>query len=87
MDERMLWSIRLIRMLSACIEVVAAILLLRMTDVRSMIRLNGLLGLVGPAIFITVSGLGLAASLGKIQPGKLGLILLGVLLVLLGTRS
>ncbi|MFZ5823120.1 MAG: DUF2619 domain-containing protein [Bacillota bacterium] len=87
MDERMLWSIRLMRMLSACVEVAAAVLLLRMTDVRSMIRLNSLLGLLGPLIFITVSGLGIAASLGKIQPGKLGLILLGVLLVLWGTRS
>lgn len=87
MEEKMLWSIRLARALSACIEVTAALLLLRMTDVRSMIRLNGVLGLVGPFIFITVSALGLAASLGRIQPAKLGLILAGVILVLLGTRS
>lgn len=83
----MLWGIRLARMLSACIEVLAALLLLRMTDARAMLRLNGALGLVGPLIFITVSGLGLAASLGKIQPGKLLVILLGVVLVLWGTRS
>ncbi|MFZ5817917.1 MAG: YqhV family protein [Bacillota bacterium] len=86
MDEKMLWSIRLIRMLSACAEVTAAILLLRMTDVRAMIRLNGLLGLVGPLIFISVSALGIAASLGKVQPQKLLLILAGVILVLWGTR-
>lgn len=87
MEEKMLWGIRLMRLLSACAEVTVAILLLRITDVRVMIRLNGLLGLVGPLIFITVSSLGLAASLGKVQTGKLGLILLGVVLVLWGTRS
>jgi hypothetical protein len=87
MEEKMLWGIRLMRVLSACVEVGAAIMLLRMNDVRSMIRLNGMLGLVGPFIFIGVSALGLSASLGKVQPTKLGVILLGVILVLWGTRS
>jgi hypothetical protein len=87
MEEKMLWGIRLMRALSACVEVSAAIMLLRMNDVRSMIRLNGMLGLVGPFIFIAVSALGLSASLGKVQPAKLGVILLGVILVLWGTRS
>lgn len=87
MEEKMLWGMRLMRLASACVEVIAAVMLLRMTDVRSMIRVNGLLGLVGPMIFIGVSALGLAASLGKIQPARLGLILLGVVLVLWGARS
>lgn len=83
----MLWGIRLMRLLSASAEVTVALLLLNMTDVRSMIRLNGMLGLMGPFIFITVSALGLAAGLGKIQPARLGFILLGVVLVLWGARS
>ncbi len=83
----MLWGIRLMRMLSAAVEVIATLLLLRMTDAKSMLRLNGMLGLVGPFIFIGVSALGLAASLGKVQPQKLLLVFLGVLLVLWGTRS
>lgn len=82
----MLWGIRLMRGLSATVEVCAVMLLLRMQDVRQMIRLNGILGMVGPLIFISVSALGLAAGLGKIQPGRLGLILVGVILVVLGTR-
>lgn len=86
MEERLLWGMRLARALSACIEVTAAVLLLRMTDARLMLRVNGLLGLVGPLIFITVSALGLAASLGKVQPGKLLLVFVGVALVLWGTR-
>jgi hypothetical protein len=86
MDERLMWGIRLVRLLSATIEVTAVILLLRMHDVRSMLRLNAGLGMVGPLIFITVSALGLTASLGQVQPAKLVLILIGVVLVIIGTR-
>lgn len=86
MEEKLIWSIRLMRLLSACIEVTAALVLLGMSDPRAMLRLNSLLGLVGPFIFITVSALGLAASLGKIQPGRLLLVAVGVALVLWGTK-
>jgi len=51
-----------------------------------MLRLNSALGLVGPVIFAVVSAMGLAAGLGRIHPQKLLLILLGVILVILGTR-
>lgn len=87
MDEKLIWGIRLVRALSASIEVSAVLLLLRMNDVRPMLRLNSALGLVGPLIFITVSALGLAEGMGKIHPQKLILILAGVILVALGTRS
>ncbi len=86
MEERLIWGMRLARMLSACIEVFAALMLLRMADPRAMLRLNSLLGLVGPAIFITVSALGLAASLGRLQPGRVLVVLLGIALVVWGTR-
>lgn len=85
--DKMLWGIRLMRALSACIEVSAVFLLLKIQDVGSALRLNAILGLFGPFIFITVSALGLAASLGKVQPAKLGLIFAGVILVILGTRN
>lgn len=83
----MLWGMRLMRILSACVEVVAAVMLVRMNDPKAMLRLNGALGVVGPMIFIGVSALGIAASLGKIQPQKLAVILAGVILIVLGTRS
>lgn len=86
MEDKLIWGMRLFRALSAAIEVTAAFALLRMTDTKAMLRLNGYLGLVGPAIFISVSALGLAASLGKIQPGRLLLVLAGVALVALGSR-
>lgn len=83
----MIWGIRIARGVSAAVELCAVLLLLSVNDVRAMIRINGLLGLVGPLIFVTVSALGLAAGMGKIQPGRLAMIFAGVVLVLLGTRS
>jgi hypothetical protein len=87
LDDHFLMGIRIMRGISAAVEVTAALLLLTMTDVRAMIRLNSLLGLVGPVIFIGVSALGLAAGYGKIALHKLALIFLGVALVVLGTRA
>lgn len=87
LDDKLIWGIRLMRIFSALVEVSAALLLLRMNEVGSMLRLNSVLGMVGPLIFIAVSALGLADSLGKVQPQKLALIFLGILLVLWGTRS
>lgn len=86
MDEKMMVGIRLARGLSATLEVTAFLLLLRMDNIAAMQRLNGLLGMVGPIIFITVSALGLAGSIGAIQPGRLALIAGGVVLIVLGTR-
>ncbi|HYF76933.1 MAG TPA: DUF2619 domain-containing protein [Symbiobacteriaceae bacterium] len=86
MDDRMMIGIRLARGLSAAIEVTALLLLLRMNNIGDMVRLNGYLGMVGPVIFITVSALGLAGSIGAIQPAKLVLIAGGVILIVLGTR-
>ena len=86
MDEKLMWGMRLMRGLSALIEVTAALFLLKMQDPRAMLRLNSALGLVGPIIFIAVSALGIAASLDRIQPQRLLFVLAGVVLVVLGTR-
>ena len=83
----MVLGIKLARGLSATIEVTALFLLLRMNDLPSMLRLNGLLGLVGPLIFVTVMALGLAGSIGQLPVNKLALIFAGVVLILLGTRA
>ena len=86
MEERLIWGMRLVRILSACIEVSAALILLRMADPKAMLRLNSVLGLVGPVVFIAVSALGLAASLGRLQPGRVLIVLAGIALVVWGTR-
>lgn len=86
MEERLIQGMVLLRGISACVEVTAVLLMLRMTRIESLVRLNAALGLVGPGIFLAVSVLGLAGMAGRLQPGRFFLVALGVLLVLWGTR-
>lgn len=75
-----------VRFLSATVEASAAVLMLRSGRVDAALRINGLLGLVGPAILITVTALGVAGMAGRIQPAKIALICAGVYLILYGSR-
>jgi len=76
----------LLRVLSGTLELTAAYLMLRWGRVEAAMRINGLLGMVGPAVLVLVSLLGLAGLSAHLPWPRLGLIACGVLLILLGTR-
>ncbi len=86
-NEKMIWAMRLMRGLSAVVEVTAALLFLRMNDAGSILRVNSLLGLIGPFIFIGVSAFGIAASVNTFPLKKIIMILAGVLMVIWGTKQ
>lgn len=77
----------LVRLLSAAIELIGAALILRAVTVERAMRVNALLGLVGPAIFIAVSTLGLIGLSDRITFGRAVVIICGVALVLAGSRG
>ena len=74
------------RLLSSFIEFSAALLMLYLKNIESAIRINAVLGLVGPFILIIVTFLGLIEISDQLNFKNLILICLGVLLILLGTR-
>jgi Protein of unknown function (DUF2619). len=74
------------RFVSGSIEILAALLILRLARVETAVQINAALGLVGPAFFIAVTFLGIAGLSGKLPPAKLLLIAAGVALVFLGGR-
>jgi hypothetical protein len=76
-----------IRLLSASIEVTGALLILRFGRVDTALRINGLLGLVGPTILVGVTLLGVAGLAGRIVPAKIAIIFIGVYLILYGSRA
>lgn len=86
METQLLRGMVVLRALSALVEVGAVFVMLRMTRLESVFRLNSALGLFGPLIFLGVSALGLAGMVGRVAPGRLLLLGVGVVLVLLGTR-
>lgn len=87
MEGRVLSSMALLRTISGLIEITAALLILRLHRVETALRINALLGLVGPVIFLLVSVLGLIAVTVKLSPYKIGLVVIGIILVLLGTKG
>ncbi|MDP2856577.1 MAG: DUF2619 domain-containing protein [Bacillota bacterium] len=85
-EIRALTSMAFIRLLSGAIEVSAALIMLRLANLRSAVRINAVLGLIGPIILLSASFAGIAGMAGRVQTPKLLMIVLGVALILFGTR-
>jgi len=75
-----------LRFISALIECAAAVYILHRFQVKEALRVNALLGLVGPLILIFVTLVGVVGIADKLSFGRLGLILLAVLLIFAATR-
>jgi hypothetical protein len=80
-------NMALIRVISGLLEIVVAIIFLKLGKVESALRMNAFLGLVGPLVFLAVSALGIVAVAVKLSWLKIILICLGIILVLTGTKS
>lgn len=76
----------LLRLLSASIELTAALFMLKLARVDAALRINATLGLVGPLIMIGVTALGIFGLAGQISTGKILIIALGVSLILYAAR-
>lgn len=76
----------LIRILSSFIELSAAFLMFHFKNVETAIRINAILGLIGPIILIIVTFLGLIELRSELSMKNIILIGLGVSLIILGTR-
>jgi hypothetical protein len=72
------------RLLSAAIEMIAALVMLLFNDVKKALAVNALLAVVGPTIFIVTMTIGLLSLSDELSFSKLGFIALGVILILIG---
>ncbi len=75
-----------LRLLSSLLEAAAAVAIFHLNDIRSALRINAVLGLVGPTILILVTAIGLYSAADQLSLGRILLILAGITLILLGTR-
>jgi hypothetical protein len=87
MESELLWGVRALRGLSALVEVVVFLWLMRAGSLKQAVRLSTVPGLMGPIIFVGCMLLGAAGLAGRISPVKLGALLVGAALILWGTRS
>jgi hypothetical protein len=86
-EEATINNMALIRVISGLLEIITAVLIVRLGRVDLALRLNSLLGMIGPLIFILVSALGVAAIAIKLSWLKVGLLTIGIILVVIGTKS
>jgi len=87
MERAILNNMATIRMISGLLEIAVALIFLKIGRVDSALRMNAFLGLVGPLVFIAVSVLGIAAIAVRLPLYKVFLISIGMVLVLIGTKS
>jgi hypothetical protein len=87
MEQTTVNNMALIRIISGLLEIAVALVFLKAGKVEAALRMNAFLGLVGPLVFIAVSVLGIAAIAVKLSWYKVMLLSVGLLLVLIGTKS
>lgn len=75
-----------VRVISGIMEILAALIILRLGKVESALRINAFLGLIGTLVYVIVGVLGIFAVAVKLSPLKVIVLTLGTLLVLAGTK-
>ncbi|QIZ68331.1 YqhV family protein [Geobacillus subterraneus] len=70
------------RMLSALVELSAALLMLAFNDVKKALAINAALAVVGPTVMIVTMAIGLLSLADELSFSRLGLVALGVAIIL-----
>ena len=76
-----------LRIISRMLEILVALIFLKVGRIDAALRMNAFLGLVGPLVYIAVSVLGIATIAVHLPWYKVALLSLGIILVLIGTKS
>lgn len=84
-ELRALLTMALLRLIAGTIEISAGLLMLKFGRVATALKINSVLGLIGPIILTLVGAVGLIGLSSDISWSKLALTALGVLLIFLGT--
>ncbi|MCM3698304.1 YqhV family protein [Paenibacillus macerans] len=84
MLDKFVVSMATLRMFSGTIEVLAALLMLKLGRVDKALAVNSALALVGPTILIVTTSIGLAGMADKLSWGKMIWIGCGVACLLIG---
>ncbi|MDK8639070.1 YqhV family protein [Niallia taxi] len=85
--EKAVLGMALLRLLSGCIEIAAAMLMLKANQIEKALIINSSLAIVGPLILIATTTIGLFSIADKISFGKMLFVLTGVGFILYGVRS
>nr|WP_221401226.1 YqhV family protein [Paenibacillus phyllosphaerae] len=73
-----------LRILSGSIEIIAALIMLRLNQIDKALVVNSSLAFVGPLILIATTTIGLVGMSDKLSMGKLAWIIAGITCLMVG---
>ncbi|MTT32627.1 DUF2619 domain-containing protein [Terrilactibacillus sp. BCM23-1] len=85
--EKAVLGMATLRFLSGSIEIIAAILMLKVNQIDKALVINSSLAIVGPLILIATTSIGLIGIADKISFIKILWIFTGIAFILYGVRS
>ncbi|ATF12874.1 YqhV family protein [Brevibacillus sp. HB1.2] len=87
MLEKAIMGMAALRVFSGSIEIIAALLILKVNQVEKALLINSGLAIVGPIILITTTTIGLLGMSDRVSFAKIAWILVGVSCILIGVRK
>ncbi|MEW9676193.1 YqhV family protein [Lentibacillus sp. L22] len=77
----------LIRILSGCMEIFAAYLMIRFNEIDKALIINSSIALIDPLILLLTTAIGVAAIADRLSIGKFVFIIIGVAFILYGIKK
>jgi putative exporter of polyketide antibiotics len=84
MINKIVLSMAGLRLLSGSIEIIAALIMLRLNQIDKALLVNSGLAMVGPLVLLTTTTIGLVGIAEKLSFGKMLWVLLGVSFIFIG---
>lgn len=84
MLNKIVLSMASLRLMSGTIEIIAALIMLRLNQIDKALIVNSGLALVGPFVLLTTTTIGLVGLADKLSFGKLLWVLIGVSCIFIG---
>lgn len=85
--DKNVWIMGLTRLIYSFLNLGASVLIWRLGTAAEAIKVNSVLGSLGPFVFILVSGLGMAGLSRTLPPYKMFFIVLGIVLIMVGVKK
>ncbi|MGE5574387.1 MAG: DUF2619 domain-containing protein [Bacillota bacterium] len=85
-EQRVVAAMACLRAVGAVVEILAAALMLRCSRVAVALKINAVLGILGPVVLVLVCALGISGLVGRVSWVKLFIILCGTMLIMVGSR-
>ncbi|GED12557.1 hypothetical protein AM501_23060 [Aneurinibacillus migulanus] len=87
MLEKAIIGMATLRLLSGSLEVLAALMIIKVNEVEKALLINSSLALVGPPVLLLTTMIGLMGMADRISLTKILWILIGVTCILIGVRK